>query len=75
MLYCIVLCYGQGIYRYIELSSPTKKAAEALKLSMSKANSMKAKRPVDDSDAKQVSNSIPIPSIEDKDRGDAKSDS
>jgi hypothetical protein len=74
-LYCIlILFYSQGIYRYVELSSPNKKAAEALKLSMAKASSLKAKQSVDDIDADLESNSIPIASIEDKDN-DAKSDS
>lgn len=70
----MILFHGQGIYRYVELSSPNKKAAEALKLSMAKANSLKAKQSVDDIDAALESNSIPIASIEEKDNA-AKSDS
>lgn len=45
-----------------------------MKLSMAKANSLKAKQSVVDIDAALESNSIPIASIEDKDN-DAKSDS
>ena len=45
-----------------------------MKLSMAKANSLKAKQSVDDIDADLESNSIPIASIEDKDN-DAKTDS
>jgi len=68
-----VILWTQGIYRYVELSSPNKKAAEALKLSMAKANSLKSKRPVDDSDTSPVNTSNPQPSLEDKRRdGDAK---
>ena len=40
----------------MELSSPAKKAAEALKVSMAKAKSLKGMRPVDDSSTPNTEN-------------------